>query len=90
MKYVIVYYSFAFDYKGIEKLPLRIKQADLSVQKKYTKGKWQIENRHNNAIDVWYVSTGNGLNKPILPFKLNQVKRYQWYNREMSIYCFQL
>ena len=68
-----------------------IKQGNFSVQKSIPKANiLKIENRYSNAIDIWQVWTGNELNKPILPLKLDQVNRYEWYNRQTSLYCFQL
>ena len=38
----------------------------------------------------WYLRSGDGLNKLILPFKQNQVDMYGRCDRQVSIYCFRL
>ena len=43
-----------------------------------------------NVPTLWYVQSGDGLNKPFLLFKQNQVNSCKWCNWQVSIYCFQL
>ena len=36
------------------------------------------------------MGSGDGVKKPILQFKVDQADRYEPYDRQISIYCFQL
>ena len=38
----------------------------------------------------WYVRSGDGVKKPILPFKEDHGDTYERYDQQISISCFQL
>lgn len=89
-KWSAVNYSFAMRYRAIGKLllalliccPKMVKTNLFCVQIRI----WEIGTKFTaKFLDV---RSGDAVNKPILPFKQDQVDRYEWCNQQISIYCF--
>ena len=49
---------------------------------------WELGSKF--ITKCWYVQSGDGVKKPLLPFKEDQGDTYEWYNGKISISFFQL